>query len=42
MVLNDSQVTIFIIDEYKIKTGSESPSGRLPPASAGMTFDLWV
>ena len=31
MVLNDSQVTILIIDEYKIKTGSESPSGRLCP-----------
>jgi hypothetical protein len=37
VALNDSQVAVFFYDDYKIKTGSESPSGCLPPASVGMT-----
>jgi hypothetical protein len=37
VALNDSQITVFFYDDYKIKTGSESLFGRLPPAGAEMT-----
>ena len=38
VALDDSQVTVFFYDDYKLKTDSESFSGRLSPASPGITI----